>query len=148
MSDPDDLLRKADAFLERYRPAVAAGPDIPLLTEVVELGEGGAPVPEEPAPIPETAPAERRDGLSEAQVREVEVHVRQQVFESLQPYIAGFLEEPLKVLLEDHVQRAVSAMAENIRTDIEMLVQDAVAKAVERELESRRGGQEPGDTQP
>jgi hypothetical protein len=52
MSEPDDLLGKADAFLKRYHPSSAAAQrDVPVLTEIIETRE----IPAQPAPTP--APA-------------------------------------------------------------------------------------------
>ena len=43
MSDSDELLGKADAFLKRYHPTGAAGQgDVPVLTEVI--AESAVPV--------------------------------------------------------------------------------------------------------
>ncbi len=63
MSDADDLLGKADALLNRYRPDAAHAPaaDIPLLTDVVELAppavaSGDSPAAAESPPAGELLP--------------------------------------------------------------------------------------------
>lgn len=81
MSDPKDVVEKADALLGRYRPG-----DVPLLTDVIE-----SPTPSPAAPA---AP------LSEAQLRDLETRITQRVLEAIQPALAQLLEPALGALAE------------------------------------------------
>jgi hypothetical protein len=68
MSDADDVLGKADALLNRYRPGSGHAPtaDIPVLTEVVELDPKAADPASSfpaapPSPVEEAVSAEQAD---------------------------------------------------------------------------------------
>jgi hypothetical protein len=125
MSDSDDLLGKADAFLKRYHPSAApASDDIPVLTEVV-------PAPAE-RPNREPSADKSQDSVpKDPDSREIEQRLRQRVIEAIQPYIANFLDESLRARLEDHLRRSLAALTDQVRADIETLMRDAVAKVVE-----------------
>lgn len=103
------------------RPVAA---DLPVLTEVVEL-----------AP-----PASGIEGgsLSPQDRRQLEEQLRQRILSSIEPYLASFLDEPLRVRLEDHLRRALSALTSQVKADIDMLVQDAVSRAVKQALDGVR----------
>jgi hypothetical protein len=118
MSDPEDIVDKADAFLGRYRPAAAG--DVPVLTDVVD-GPGASPAAGE-RPIPAPAPAR----LSEAQLRDLERQVTQRVIEAIQPALSALLEQ------------ARGALTEQYRAQAETIVREAVAKALEQEIRRLR----------
>ena len=80
MSEPKDVVEKADALLGRYRPG-----DVPLLTDVVESAT--------PSPAPAVP-------LSEAQLRDLENRIIQRVLEAIQPALAQLLEPALGALTE------------------------------------------------
>jgi hypothetical protein len=124
MSDPDDnLLGKADAFLKRYRTTAKPGKDeVPVLTEVVT----------EPGASP--APAASATGLAGADLEALEKRLRQSLLDGVGPYLKDFLEEPLRARIEDHLRRILAGLTEQIKADIDTLVRDAVARAVELEV--------------
>ena len=116
MSDPKDIVGKADAFLGRYRPA--AGQDVPVLTDVVD-----APGRE---PSEASKPPAAPPGLTEAELRGIEHQITQRVLDAIQPAISGLLEQ------------ALSKLSEQYRAQVDTVVRDAVAKAVEREIQQLR----------
>ena len=132
MSDPDDLLGKADAFLKRYRPSGAAAQgDVPVLTEIIA----------EPAATPahpsSGTPAQR--GSTGSELLELEQRLKQSILDAIGPHIAKFVEEPLRARLDAHLQRTLTALSAQVKTDIETLIRDAVARAVELEIARARG---------
>lgn len=98
--------------------------DVPVLTEVVELGSPAA--------------AMAGGELSLQDRKELEEQLRQRILASIDPYLASFLDEPLRVRLEDHLRRALAALTSQVKADIDMLVQDAVTRAVRQALDSTR----------
>src|SRR5882672_11495691 len=117
MSEPDDLLGKADAFLKRYHPSPApASDDIPVLTEVVSASAGKTA--REPS-----ADKTRDSGLT---LREIEQGLTLRVLEAMQPQIAKFFEESLRARLEDHLRRSLATLTGQVRADVESMVRDAV----------------------
>lgn len=121
MSDPKDIVGKADAFLGRYRPAAA--PDVPVLTDVVDA-PGRAP--DATAAGESSKPPAAPPGLTEAELRSIERQVTQRVLEAIQPAISGLLEQ------------ALSKLAEQYRAQVDAVVRDAVARTVEREIQQLR----------
>jgi hypothetical protein len=79
---------------------------------------------------PASPPAQ---ALSESELRAIERQITQRVLETLQPTLSGFLGEPLRIMLQDRLEQALGNLAEQCRTDIEAIVREAVAKALERE---------------
>jgi hypothetical protein len=116
MSDPKDIVGKADAFLGRYRPAAAH--DVPLLTDVVDVP--GAAAGNASGPGVPTA------GLSEAELRAIERQVMQRVLEAIQPALSGLAEQ------------ALGTLADQYKAQLESIVRDAVAQTVEREIQQLR----------
>jgi len=132
MSDSDDLLGKADAFLKRYHPAGAAAQgDVPVLTEIIAEP---AATPAHPSSGP---PAER--GSTGSELPELEQRLKQSILDAIGPHIAKFVEEPLRARLDAHLQRALTALSAQVKTDIETMIRDAVARAVELEIARARG---------
>jgi hypothetical protein len=127
MSDSKDVVGKADAFLSRYRPAAAAE-DLPVLTEVVDLPHAGATPPAGPSAA----------ALNETDLDRIERQITQRVLETIQPTLSSFLEEPLRVALQTRLDQALGPLAEQCKADVESIVRDAVAKAVEREIAQLR----------
>ena len=132
MSDSDDLLGKAAAFLKRYRPSgTAAQRDVPVLTEII--AEPGA------------TPAHPSSGAAAPRVPtggdlpELEQRLKQSILDAIGPHIAKFVEEPLRERLDAHLQRALTALSAQVKTDIEAMIRDAVARAVELEIARARG---------
>jgi len=124
VSDSDDLVRKTDAFLSRYRPsAIPAQDDFPVLTEAVSSTAM--------APFVDARTAGR---LTETELREIEQRLRQHLLDAIGPYVENSIEESLRVRLESHLQRALAAFTDQVRADVETLVHDAVARAIELEI--------------
>ena len=130
MSDPDDLLGKADAFLRRYHPSgTSASEDVPVLTEVVP----------EPAATPAQSASGTQGSSTKTELLELEQRLKQSILDAIGPHIAKFVEEPLRARLDAHLQRALSVLSAQVKTDIETLIRDAVARAVELEIARARG---------
>jgi hypothetical protein len=125
MSDPEDnLLGKADAFLKRYRSSAKPGIDeVPVLTEVVA----------DPA-APSLRSATSSADATGTELEAMEKRLRQSLLDAVGPYLTDFLEEPLRARIEDHLRRTLAGLAEQIKADIDTLVRDAVARAVELEV--------------
>jgi hypothetical protein len=132
MSDSDDLLGKADAFLKRYRPSgTAAQGDVPVLTEII--AEQG------PAPAQSSPGAAAQRGSTGSELPELEQRLKQSILDAIGPHIAKFVEEPLRARLDAHLQRALTALSAQVKADIEAMIRDAVARAVELEIARARG---------
>ena len=130
MSDSKDLVEKADAFLKRYHPTPsAAREDVPILTEIVA----------EPQPAPPGAGSTAQAAPAKTQLTDLEQKLRQSLLDAIAPRVASMLEEPLRTRVEAHLKRALPALADQIRSDIEALVGEAVARAVEQEIARLRG---------
>ena len=132
MSDTDDLLGKADAFLKRYHPSGAAAQgDVPVLTEVV--AEPAA------APAHPSSGTPAQGSSTGGELLELEQRLKQSILDAIGPHIAKFVEEPLRARPDTHLQRALTALSAQVKTDIETLIRDAVARAVELEIARARG---------
>ena len=132
MSDSDDLLGKADAFLKRYRASgTSAREDVPVLTEVI--AESAA----QPAQPSLGRPAQV--GPTRVELQELEQRLKQSILDAIGPYVANSLEEPLRARLEAHLQRALATLNSQVKADIETLIREAVARAVELEIARVRG---------
>ncbi|HYQ94135.1 MAG TPA: hypothetical protein VEP70_04815 [Burkholderiales bacterium] len=132
MSDSDDLLGKADAFLKRYHPSgTAAQGDVPVLTEII--AEPGA------TPAHPSSGAALQRGTAGSELPELERRLKQGILDAIGPHIAKFVEEPLRARLDAHLQHALTALSAQVKTDIEAMIRDAVARAVELEIARARG---------
>ena len=128
MSKSEDLLGKADAFLKRYHPSGAAAQgDVPVLTEVIT----------EPQATPALDVA--RSAPAPSDLLELEQKLKQRILEAIGPHLAQTVEEPLRARLDAHLQRALTALSAQIKTDVEALIREAVARAVEVEIARTRG---------
>lgn len=128
MSKSEDLLGKADAFLKRYHPSGAAAQgDVPVLTEVITE--------------PHAAPAldVARSAPAPSDLFELEQKLKQRILEAIGPHLAKTVEEPLRARLDAHLQSALAALSAQIKTDVEALIREAVARAVEAEIARARG---------
>ena len=125
MSDPKDILEKTDAFLKRYHPSPKAKrEDIPVLTDVVT--EPSVTQPPESALRPDTA--------VRAELSAPEAKLAKNLLDAIGPRVIATLEEPLRLRIEAHLKRALPALSEHFRQDIEALVRETVARAIEQEL--------------
>jgi len=132
MSESDDLLEKADAFLKRYRPSgTSARDDVPVLTEVI--AEAAA------KPAPPSAGPPDPGGATKTELNELEQKLKQSILDAIGPYIANSLEEPIRVRLEAYLQRAFADLSAQVKADIEALIRDAAKRAVELEIARQRG---------
>ncbi|MGB5082439.1 MAG: hypothetical protein WBO23_17055 [Burkholderiales bacterium] len=128
MSEPDDLLGKADAFLKRYHPSSpSARDDVPVLTEVVA------------DPAAHSTPPSAKSFPAGAELQELEQRLKQSVLDAIGPHVAKILEEPLQARFEAHLQRALATFTAQIKLDIEKIIREAVARAVELEVARFRG---------
>jgi hypothetical protein len=135
MSDSKDLVEKADAFLKRYHPTPSAPrDDVPVLTEVVA----------EPQATPPAAGSTGQGAPAKTQLTDLEQKLRQSLLDAIAPRVTSILEEPLRLRVEAHLKRALPALADQIKSDIEVLVREAVSRAVEQEIVRLRGASRNG----
>jgi hypothetical protein len=114
MSEPDDLLGKADAFLKRYHPSsTAAKHDVPVLTEVIPEARG-----------PQTQPGAAQPPVSQSELSELEARLRHSILEAVTAYVAQAVDERINGRL---------------KTDLEALIRETVARAVASEIARLRG---------
>jgi len=132
MSEPDDLLGKADAFLKRYRPSSSATrADVPVLTEVIAEAAG--------APAQPGSGAAPQGNQVKADLLELEQRLKQSILDAVATHVAKVVEEPLKSRLDAHLQRALVSVSAQVKADLEALIRDAVNRAVEAEIARARG---------
>ena len=132
MSEPEDLLGKADAFLKRYHPSsTAAQGDVPVLTEVVAEARQ-APARPDPAAATRSVPGG-------TELVELEQRLKQSILDAIASHLVETVEEPLKARLDAHLQRALVALSAQVKTDLETLIREAVVRAVAAELARMRG---------
>jgi hypothetical protein len=126
MSEPEDLLGKTDAFLKRYHPSSTAGRhDVPILTEVIDEGRK--------APLQPDLPATQTD------LAEMEQRLKQSILDAVASHLMKSVEEPLKAHLDAHLQSALVALGAQIKTDLETLIRETVARSVAAEIIRMRG---------
>ena len=80
-------------------------------------------------PIEEAPPAD-------ADAQALEARVRLRVLEAIGPQVRAFIEEPLRLRIEQLVQDLAENIAKDARNDILVLVRDAVQSAVTRALDA------------
>jgi hypothetical protein len=131
MSEPEDLLGKADAFLKRYHPSRTAAHDVPVLTEVISEAREA---PAQPGPAPAAQSAQAGNELVELEQR-----LKQSILDAVASHVVKAVEEPLKARLDAHLQRALVALSAQVRTDLEALIREAVTRAVAAEIARMRG---------
>ena len=118
MSEPDDLLGKADAFLKRYHPSsTTAQREVPVLTEVIAEARG-------PQTQPGALAAAAQPPVSRADLSELEARLRQSILEGVMAHVAQAVDDQIK---------------DRLRTDLEALVRETVARAVAAEIARLRG---------
>ena len=156
----DQLLSKADALLDRYRPSSAQpveGPtesaalDFPVLTEVValsgfaaELGHG-APTAAATGIIHDTAPeastsrAQGPGSLTHATVPEFDAtKLREEILAMLAPDLEQRLADTLKPRTNELLDWAMQTVQLELGLSIRAAVRSAVAEAVNESLERLR----------
>ena len=131
MSEPEDLLGKADAFLKRYHPSSAAGRhDVPVLTEVIDEGRE--------APLKANSPATAQNAATSPELAEMEQRLKQSILDAIASHVKT-VEEPLRAHLDAHLQNALVALSTQIKTDLETLIRETVARSVAAEITRMRG---------
>ena len=88
--------------------------------------------------LPHLPPMEASTAAAGAEVQALEERVRLRVLEAIEPLVGAFLEEPLRLRVEELARRLATTIASDARNDILTLVHDAVRRAVARELQARR----------
>ncbi len=144
MTDSDELLSKADALLSRWRSGVAVPrppADYPVLTEVISASAAAADATLATAAdqLPHPPPIAAPPASADAGVQALEERVRLRVLDAIEPFVGAFLEEPLRLRIEELALHLAASIARDARNDILALVRDAVRSAVAHELDSRRG---------
>jgi len=153
MSEPDELLSKADALLARRRTSVVVPQppaDYPVLTEVVDV-----PAPTESQGRPAGTLDAAQDllqpplhGLTSlpfsADVRALEERVRLRALEKVELRLQEFLEEFLRLHMGDLARRLATNIRSETRDDIMSLVRETVRDAVNQELQTK-GEDRPDD---
>jgi uncharacterized protein YajQ (UPF0234 family) len=133
MSKNEDLLGKADAFLKRYHPSSKPGQDdVPVLTEVVAEAQVAPPQPRASAAVQSAAPAK-------PDLLELEQKLKQSILDAVASHVVKTVEEPLKARVDAHLQTALVALSAQIKSDLETLIREAVARAVAAEIARMRG---------
>jgi hypothetical protein len=131
MSDSDDLLGKADAFLKRYHPSSTSGrDDVPVLTEVIA----------EPSATPVQSPDTPAQGApASTELLDLERRLKQSILDAISLHLTKSVEDKLRTRLDAHLQHALTALNTQVKADIEPLIREAVARAVEAEIKRVRG---------
>jgi hypothetical protein len=131
VSDSDDILGKADAFLKRYHPSSASGrDDVPVLTEVIaEPSAAPAQPPDTPA----------QGGPARTEMLDLERRLKQSILDAISLHLTKSVEDKLRTRLDAHLQHALTALNTQVKADIEPLIREAVARAVEAEIKRVRG---------
>jgi hypothetical protein len=88
--------------------------------------------------LPHLPPMEESPAAANAGLQALEEHVRLRVLEAIEPLVAAFLEEPLRLRIEELAKRLATTIARDAREEILTLVRDAVRRAAAHEFEARR----------
>ena len=158
-----EIVKSSIADNDTGVPVIPAEPDIPVLDtpaagaagpmEAPVLDFADAPALDAPlAPVTAEAPVATlgaTDDLphlppieeappADADAQALEARVRLRVLEAIGPQVRAFIEEPLRLRIEQLVQDLAENIAKDARNDILVLVRDAVQSAVARELDAWR----------
>ena len=156
-----EIVKSSIADNDTGVPVIPAEPDIPVLDtpaagaagpmEAPVLDSAGAPALDAPlAPVTAEAPVATlgaTDDLphlppieeappADADAQALEARVRLRVLEAIGPQVRAFIEEPLRLRIEQLVQDLAENIAKDARNDILVLVRDAVQSAVTRALDA------------
>jgi len=146
MTEPDELLSKADALLARRRSSVVVPQppaDYPVLTEVVDASAAAAaqvaPVGalERAQELPHLSTLDVTSLASEADLQVLEERVRLRVLDTIEPRLHEFLEEFLRLHIGDLARQLATNMRSETRNEIIALVRETVRDAVNRELRTK-----------
>jgi hypothetical protein len=133
-------------------PSAAAGAVAPM--EIPALDSPDAPTLDAPSVLaaadttlalidaadefPHLPPLDESPAPADLRVQALEERVRLRVLEAIEPFVSAFIEEPLRLRVEELARRLATTIARDARNDILTLVRDAVRSAVAHELEARR----------
>ena len=156
-----EIVKSSIADNDTGVPVIPAEPDIPVLDtpaagaagpmEAPVLDFADAPALDAPlAPVTAEAPVATlgaTDDLphlppieeappADADAQALEARVRLRVLEAIGPQVRAFIEEPLRLRIEQLVQDLAENIAKDARNDILVLVRDAVQSAVTRALDA------------
>ena len=156
-----EIVKSSIADNDTGVPVIPAEPDIPVLDtpaagaagpmEAPVLDSADAPALDAPlAPVTAEAPVATlgaTDDLphlppieeappADADAQALEARVRLRVLEAIGPQVRAFIEEPLRLRIEQLVQDLAENIAKDARNDILVLVRDAVQSAVTRALDA------------
>ena len=127
-------------------------PDIPSGAEIPAPESSEAPTLAAPPAAADAVPAaldaaddlpdlpsnEDTPARADTAVQELEERVRLRVLDAIEPYVSAFLEEPLRLRMEELARDLATNIARDARYDILALVRDAVRSAVAHEFQERR----------
>lgn len=158
-----EIVKSSIADNDAGVPVIPAEPDITVLDtpaagaagpmEAPGLDFADAPALDAPpAPVTAEAPVATLDATddlphlppieeappADADAQALEARVRLRVLEAIEPHVRAFIEEPLRLRIEQLVQDLAENIAKDARNDILVLVRDAVQSAVARELDAWR----------
>ena len=161
-----EVVKNSAAGSDTPMPEIPVEPDIPVLDATSAAAGATAPMeipvldsPDAPAldapstlaaadaalatieaadELPHLPPLEGSPAPADAGVQALEERVRLRVLEAIEPLVGAFLEEPLRLRIEELARRLATTIARDARNDILTLVRDAVRSAVARELEAPR----------
>jgi hypothetical protein len=134
MTEPEDLLSKADALMARHRPAHAGAEpyaEIPVLDEVVVLPGASDDLPWLTELV---GPA----SLDEKQTEALAASIRTSLLAALQPEIDSQIEARLKEGLAPLFERLFEELRGDLHLIARAILSDAINTALEKELERRK----------
>ena len=76
---------------------------------------------------------------SEADLLALEQRLKQSILDAVASHVVKTIEEPLKERLDTHLQRVLIALSNQVKIDLEVLIREAVARAVDAEIARMRG---------
>ncbi|MGH8743283.1 MAG: hypothetical protein ACREUY_03300 [Burkholderiales bacterium] len=123
MPEQDDLLSKMNALIKKHR---ALGNKIPTLTDVVATAA-------KPSPGPVGLAA-----LTSEQVEALAIQIYQRVLQNLDSRINNELQQHLRPLLKGRMEQMLDAMLAELKNTIKAMVDDAVAHALDAQLEEHQ----------
>lgn len=121
MPEQDDLLSKMNALIKKHR---VMGNKIPTLTDVVATAA-------KPGPVGLAA-------LTSEQVEALAIQIYQRVLQNLDSRINNELQQHLRPLLTGRMEQMLDAMLAELKNTIKAMVDDAVAHALDAQLEDHQ----------
>ena len=118
MPKPDDILDKMDALMKKHSP-LGGEEAIPTLTDVIASGAERAGLPP----------------LSAEQVEAIAIEIYQHVLQNLDARISNELQQHLKPQISRLLEQVLERMLAELKNSIKKLVDDAVAHALDAQLE-------------